>query len=224
MPDLGCGAHNQGHFERESCSCKKKQQPKYTSVPRFHPDKGYKHKKGKRFQKKAYFKKRSEPADKEKCFICGKKGHWANKCPNKNKKPRLASMFSEDLDPSWWDLAWCAAGDYPEGEVVFLPEEGDSSDSDPALDKFAPNSSDSSSSDSDEEADLGGCSGPPYFSFYMFSLNLPKVSSEFRIAEIDKELSETPVYQYMKKQDLKDEKRNLLTRRKAKEKEQSVSL
>ena len=62
----------------------------------------------------------------------------------------------------------------------------------------------------------------------MFSFNPPKVSSEFRIAEIDKELFETPVYQYMKRQDLKDERRNLLTRRKAKEKvseekEQSVS-
>ena len=63
----------------------------------------------------------------------------------------------------------------------------------------------------------------------MFSFNPPKVSSEFRIAEIDKELSKTPIYQYMKRQDLKDERRNLLTRRKAKEKvleekEQYVSL
>ena len=57
----------------------------------------------------------------------------------------------------------------------------------------------------------------------MFSFNPPKVSSKLRIAEIDKELSETPVYQYMKRQDLKDEKRNLLTRRKAKEKEKYVS-
>ena len=115
-------------------------------------------------------------------------------------------MFSEDLDPAQWDLAWCAVGDYPEGEVVFLLEEGDSSDSDPASDKFAPNSFDSSSFNSDEEANLGGCSGPPDFSFYMFSFNPPKVSSEFKIAEIDKELSETLVYQYMKRKDLKDEK------------------
>ena len=85
-------------------------------------------------------------------------------------------MFSEDLDLGWWDLAWCAVGDYPKGEIVFLPEEGDSSDSDPALDKFAPNSYDSSSSDSDEEENLGGFSGPPDFSFYMFSSNPPKVS------------------------------------------------
>ena len=103
-------------------------------------------------------------------------------------------MFSEDLDPSWWDLAWCAAGDYPEGEIVFLPEEGDSFYSDPTLDKFAPDSFESSSSNSDEEADLGGCFGPRNSSFYMFPSNLPKVSSEFRIAEIDKELSETPCY------------------------------
>ena len=100
MPYWGCGYHNQGHFGHESCSCKKKQHPKYTSAPRFHLDKGYKHKKDKKIQKKAYFKKIFEPAGIEKCFICGKKGHWANKCPNKNKNPRLAAMFSEDLDPA----------------------------------------------------------------------------------------------------------------------------
>ena len=63
-------------------------------------------------------------------------------------------MFSEELDPAWWDLAWCTAGDYPEGEIVFLLEEGDSSDFDPILDKFSPDSFESSSSDSDENANL----------------------------------------------------------------------
>ena len=53
-------------------------------------------------------------------------------------------------------------------------------------------------------------------------------SSKFRIVEIDKELSETPVHQYIKRQDLKDEKRKLLIRIKSKEKvsaarEKSVS-
>ena len=74
-------------------------------------------------------------------------------------------MFSEELDPSWWDLAWCTTRDYPEGEIVFLPEEGDSSDSDPILDKFAPDSSESSSSDFDGDANLGGCSGPHVLAF-----------------------------------------------------------
>ena len=113
-------------------------------------------------------------------------------------------MFSEELDPAWWDLALCAARDYLEGEIVFLPKESDSSDSDPVLDKFAPDSSESSSSYSDEDTNLGGCLGPPDFIFYMFSSNPPKVSSEFRIAEIDKELSETLVHQYIKRQDLKE--------------------
>lgn len=100
MPDWRCGAHNRGHFGCDSCSCKKTKQPKYTSAPRFHPDKGYKHKTCKRFKKKAYFKKTFEPANKEKCFICGKKGHWANKCPNKKKNPQLVAMFPSDLDPT----------------------------------------------------------------------------------------------------------------------------
>lgn len=52
----------------------------------------------------------------------------------------------------------------------------------------------------------------------MFSSNPTKVSPEFRIVEIDKELSKTPIYQYVKIQDLKDEKRKILTRIKEKEK------
>ena len=103
-------------------------------------------------------------------------------------------MFSEDLDPSWWDLAWCTVGDYPEGEIIFLLEECDSFDFDPVLDKFFPDSSKYSSYYSNEEANLGGCSGPPYFSIYMFSSNLPKASSKFRIVEIDKELSENLIH------------------------------
>ena len=61
-----------------------------------------------------------EGLDREKCFVCSKKGHWDNKFPNKKKNPRLAAMFSEDLDPAWWDLAWCAIGDYDESEIIFL--------------------------------------------------------------------------------------------------------
>ena len=122
-------------------------------------------------------------------------------------------MFLDDLDPSW-----CATEDYREGEIFFLPKEGDSFDYDPVLDKFSPDSSESSSFDFDEDTNLGGCSGPPDFSFYMFSSNPPKVSLEFRIAEIDKELFETPVHQYIRRKDLKDEKRKLLTRIKSKEK------
>ena len=52
----------------------------------------------------------------------------------------------------------------------------------------------------------------------MFSSNPPKFSLEFRIAEIDKEVSETPIYQYMKRKYLKEENINLLSRMKAKEK------
>ena len=57
MLDWGCGTHNQGHFKCEPCSCKKKRQPKTTSAPRFHLDKGYNHIKSKTSKKKAYLKK-----------------------------------------------------------------------------------------------------------------------------------------------------------------------
>ena len=110
-------------------------------------------------------------------------------------------MFPKELDPSW-----CTTGDYPEGEIVFLPEEGDSSDSNPILDEFAPNSYESSSFDYDEDTNLGGCSSPLDFSFYMLSSNPPKDFSKFRIHQIDKELSEAPLHQYIKRKDLKDEK------------------
>ena len=52
----------------------------------------------------------------------------------------------------------------------------------------------------------------------MFCSKFPKISSKIRIVEIDKELYETPVYHYMKRKDLKDEKINLLARIKSKEK------
>ena len=52
----------------------------------------------------------------------------------------------------------------------------------------------------------------------MFSSNEPKVSLEVRIVEITKELSETLVYLYVKRNDLKEEKKNLLAKIKEKEK------
>ena len=78
------------------------------------------HRKGKTLKKKSYFKKICKPVNKEKCFVCGKKGQLDNKCPNKNKNPRLVSLSSKDLDPTLWDLAWCEARDYPEGEIFFF--------------------------------------------------------------------------------------------------------
>lgn len=166
IPDQGCGAHNRGHLRKNNCSCKKKKKHFYTSLAIFHLDKSYKYaknKKSKKFQKhKSYARCRNTPTDKIKCFICGKKGHWENKCPKK-KKMCLATLFIDDLDLAWWDLAFCRNNEYLEGEIVFLPSEEEVSDDPdtPTLNKFV--SFDSSSSESDDP-NLGGCGGPPEYS------------------------------------------------------------
>lgn len=38
--------------------------------------------KGKRYK---FIKKRKIPENTDKCFLCGKKGHWSKQCPNKRK-------------------------------------------------------------------------------------------------------------------------------------------
>lgn len=219
-----CGAYNRGYLGKESCHCNKKKKGFHTSTPRYHPDKSYKHKTHKSymkksrnpFYKKAYVRKRSEPADKEKCFICGKKGHWESKCPQKKSKPKLAPFF-EQVDPAWWALYFCEQDQYPSGEIMFLPN-----DSDIHLNKFAPSDSDSSSSDSDStsESNLGGCEGPPDFDFscYMFSSST-KPSPQQRLAAIDQQLSKILVFEYILRGELKEEKKKLLSLLKGKEKQ-----
>lgn len=188
MPDWGCGAHNHGNL-KDTCNYKKKKKQFYTSPTRFHPDKAYKYKKYHKFKQlhkhKFYLKRRNALAEKEKCFICEKKGLWANKCPSKKKKPHFAALFTNELDPAWWDLAFCSQGEYPEGEVVFHPFEDESNnDPTPALAKFG--SSDFSSSESDT-TNLGWCDGPPKYSFWMFSISKFKdINQQQRIVEIDK--------------------------------------
>jgi len=154
MPDYGCGAHNRDH-QSGGCSCHKKhsKQHKYEVPSHFGSDRP--HKKGKKYYKKydkshkkksrrSYLQKRDSPARSEKCFICGKMGHWANQCPKKKKKPQLAAMFTDDFDPAWWDLASCNSDELPCGVVVFLPEDTCSD-------------AETSSDASVDHAELGGC-------------------------------------------------------------------
>ena len=112
MPDWGCGDHNRGHLQ-SSCKCHTKNSKGfYPSAPRYHfPDKPLqfnrkpKHKPHKSFSKKnphKFIKRRSYQADSKAFFLCGKSGHWANKCPKKKSKPKLAA-FCDNLDPKWWD-------------------------------------------------------------------------------------------------------------------------
>ena len=109
IQEWGCGADGHGHLE-DSCKCKHSKLKKkgfYSSQPRYHyPDKPLKFRKKSRFHKPVYkdfrprkfIKRRSKRSAKEVRFICGNKGHWANKCPKKKQKPKLAA-FCEHLDP-----------------------------------------------------------------------------------------------------------------------------
>ena len=186
MLDCGCGAHNRGHLA-DSCKCHKSKQKKgfYSSLPRYLPEKSYKHKRrhkyhvSKQYNKphhKRFVKHRTDKNDKETCFICIQRGHWANKCPKKKSKPRLVAFY-EQLDPRWWDLP--SDDEMPSGKVIFLQSDASSASEDSEFDiekatlqKFAPSSS---SSDSDSAPNLGGFEPPDYdFSLYMFSLNKPQ--------------------------------------------------
>ena len=106
------------------------------------------------------------------CFLCGKPGHWASKCPKKKSKPRLAA-FCDNLDSRWCDHP--EEHEEPSGEYLYLPDDTDSdspSDSNvslhPELNKFAPYSE---SVDSESEANLGGFQVPNFdFSLNMFNV------------------------------------------------------
>ena len=179
MPDCGCGAHNRGHL-KEKCHCNSRQRNKknfFTSDPRYHYlDKPLKFNRKKPTRKKyypaprppprrkKYITKRRKTADKESCFLCGAKGHWANKCPKKKQKPHLAA-FCASVQPQWW--RYSSSTQPPSGDFLYLPSESESepdSDSDalPELNKFGPSSASSSDlSDSASEApNLGGCNLP----------------------------------------------------------------
>lgn len=46
-------------------------------------------------------------AREEKCFICGRKDHWENKCPGKKKrriKSKVMELFNSSHNPYEWDL------------------------------------------------------------------------------------------------------------------------
>ena len=186
MPDWGCGAHNCGHL-KEKCHCNSRQRNKknfFTSDPRYHyPDKPLNFNRKRPMRKKyyaaqkppprrkKYITKRRKPADKESCFLCGAKGHWANKCPKKKNKPHLAA-FCASVQPQWW--RYHSSSTPPTGEFVYLPEDFDSdsastidSDDPPELHKFGPASASSSDlsdsasdSDTSEVPNLGGCNLP----------------------------------------------------------------
>ena len=98
MLDWGYGAYNRGHQSvkwKHPCSCKNKKKKFYSTPYHFAADKPMKpfkkiNKKGLYPGKtKAYLKCRSIPHKKGHCFICGKKGHWENRFPQKNISPNL---------------------------------------------------------------------------------------------------------------------------------------
>ena len=98
MPNWGCGACNWGHQSvkwKHPCSYKNKNKKFYSAPNHFAADKPMKpfrkiNKKGLYpGKRKDYLKYRIIPHKKEHCFICGNKGYWVNKCPQKNINPNL---------------------------------------------------------------------------------------------------------------------------------------
>ena len=69
-------------------------------------------------------------------FICGQKGHWAGKCPERKYKPRLAALCS-NLDPHLWDLCvYSEDTPPPSGEIILFPDDSENEDSEPISDSY----------------------------------------------------------------------------------------
>ena len=60
------------------------------------------------------FRKRDKPSRKSVCFICGKEGHYANKCTERKGKfqMKITNIFSTTYDPEDWDLISYSDGEY----------------------------------------------------------------------------------------------------------------
>jgi len=247
MPNYGCGSHNRGH-QSEKCSCshkKNRRSDKYSSKYPNHysrkhqyntpsrfgsnkPRKDYgdkKHHSKKHFQKRRFLHKRKSPSSSEKCFIRGKKGHWANECPQKKKHPQLSALFTNEFDPAWWDLEYGDPSSFSEGVIVYLPDD-EASDFD----------SDASSNSSSDVTTLGGCKcpqsslsslsssedednfeyRPPPFLGMLSNFHSPKVSDTERLEQIEGELSKLEPYKYQQRTALRNEKNALIQRLKGK--------
>ena len=163
-----------------------------------------------------FLKHRSYQATDKNCFLYGKPGHWASKCPKKKSKPRLAA-FCDNLDSRWWDHP--EADEQPSGEYIYLPDDSESdspSDSDvsvqPELNKFAPYPS---SSDSELEANLGGFQVPDFdfslnmFNVFMFSSPARQQELEKKIVAYNLRLSELEPYQFPERSYLSEKNKTI---------------
>jgi len=122
MSKWGYGAFNEAHQTVKSFKfhCKRKWNFD-TFKSRWTPNK----KKYERIYKPKHHEipclnKRITPSKKIIYFNFHKLGHWANECPNKKKKPRLSTLFTEDIDPKWWDLFFYSPSECPEGAIRYL--------------------------------------------------------------------------------------------------------
>ncbi|XP_015932633.1 uncharacterized protein LOC107458932 [Arachis duranensis] len=70
--------------ESSTCECKPKKKTHWQSPTKAFHQKAFR--RGRRKQKYRYFKRRKPQTKSNRCFICGKQGHFAKSCPHKTKK------------------------------------------------------------------------------------------------------------------------------------------
>ncbi|RYQ79754.1 hypothetical protein Ahy_Scaffold1g106605 [Arachis hypogaea] len=111
------GAYNKSYLkiickEPSTCECKPKKKTHWQSPTKAFHQKAFR--RGRRKQKYRYFKRRKPQTKSNRCFICGKQGHFAKSCPHKTKKE--IKMLQSLMDAA-------SIGDEEDLESVFEEQE-----------------------------------------------------------------------------------------------------
>ncbi|QHO48460.1 polyprotein [Arachis hypogaea] len=113
--------------EPSTCECKTKKKTHWRSPTKAFHQRTFR--RGRRKQKYRYFKRRKPQTKSNRCFICGKQGHFAKSCPHKTKKEikMLQSLMDAASIEDGEDLeSVLEEQDVKDGETEYVFQDSDS--------------------------------------------------------------------------------------------------